>query len=650
MAINSVYGSGNNGVSSKLRLTGLATGLDTDSIISNLMKSEKAPLNKIMQKKQLAEWKRDNYRDITNLLRGFKDEFFDVLKPSSNMLSQTGFKKFAATTSDSTVVTATGSTEAQAGEHKIKVTQLATSAAKTSASTMTGVLESTEAITSSNIVDASGKNIKIVLDGVTKEIKLGNYDASTTLDQFASDIETIIGNEFGAGKVKVNVSGNDNDKLTFSTAAGASKVTLASASSNDGLSSLHIDSGTSNRLNLNDTLATLNDKLKTAFQFENGSDGSQKVTFSINSKTFTFSSTTSLSTVLSTISSDSDAKVKISYNDVTDKFTIEAKTLGSGNNISFSESSSTFLAAMDLTDSKEGQDAKVVLDGQSITRSSNTITSDGVTYNLLKESTTEQAISLKTDTEAVFNNIKSFVTKYNNLISGINGKLTEKHNREYLPLTEDQKAELSEDQVKKWEEIAKSGLLRNDGYVAKVVDSMRTALYDSVSGVDTKLTEIGITTGSYLDKGKLVINEDKLKAAIEANPDGVMNLFSKKSDTNPTYSRNLSASERKSRYNEEGIAQRLSDIIEDNISTIRDSEGKKGILLQVAGITGDTSEYSNNIYTEISQYDTQIVRLKDKLSDKEDKYYEKYAALESAISKMNNQSSWLTSQLGQSGK
>jgi flagellar hook-associated protein 2 len=511
------------------------------------------------------------------------------------------------------------------------------------------VLESTEAITSSNIVDASGKNIKIVLDGVTKEIKLGNYDASTTLDQFASDIETIIGNEFGAGKVKVNVSGDDNDKLTFSTAAGASRVTLASASSDDGLSSLHIASGTSNRLNLSDTLATLKDKLKTAFQFESGSDGSQKVTFSINSKTFTFSSTTTLSTVLSTISNDSDAKVKISYNDVTDKFTIEAKTLGSGNNISFSESSSTFLASMDLTDSEQGQDAKVVLDGQSITRSSNTITSDGVTYNLLKESATEQTISLKTDTEAVFNNIKSFVTKYNNLIGSINGKLTEKHNREYLPLTEDQKAEMSEEQIKKWEETAKSGLLRNDGYVAKVVDSMRTALYDSVSGVTTKLTEIGITTGSYLDKGKLIISEDKLKAAIEANPDGVMNLFSKRSDTNPTYSRNLSASERKSRYDEEGIAQRLSDIIEDNISTIRDLEGKKGILLQVAGITGDTSEYSNNIYTEISQYDTQIIRLKDKLADKEDKYYEKYAALESAISRMNSQSSWLTSQLGQSG-
>ncbi|HEY9062150.1 MAG TPA: flagellar filament capping protein FliD [Pseudobacteroides sp.] len=646
MAVNSVFGSNSN--SNKLRLTGLATGLDTDTIISSLMKSEKAPLNKIMQKRQLAEWKRDSYREVTNLLRGFKDEFFDVLKPASNMLSQTGLKKFASTSSDSAVVTALGSSEAQAGEHKITVTRLATSAAKASGSTVTQALESTAAITSADIANASGKSIKIVLDGVAKEIKLGNYTSSTTLSEFASDIESIIGNEFGAGKVKIDVSGTGSDKLTFSTAAGASKLTLSSAASNDGLSSFHINSGTSNRLSLSDTLATLKDKLKTTFQYSESTDGSQKVTFSINSKSFTFSSNTTLSTVLNTISNDTDAKVKITYDDVTDKFTIDAKRLGAGNNININEASSSFLASMNLTDLRQGQDAIVVLDGQTITRSSNSITSNGVTYNLLKESTTEQTISLKTDTEAVFNNVKNFVTKYNDLIGKLNSKLTERYSREFQPLTEEQKEGMSEEQVKKWEERAKTGLLKNDSYITKVVDSLRTALYDNISGITTKLTDIGITTGTFTDKGKLIIDEDKLKQAIAANPDGVMNLFSKKSDSNPSYSRNLTASEKKTRYNEEGMAHRIYDIIEDNISTIRDSEGKKGILLQVAGITGDTSEYSNTIYTQISQYDTQIDRLQDKLADKENKYYKQYAALESAISKMNNQSNWLMSQI--SGK
>ncbi|KNY28611.1 flagellar filament capping protein FliD [Pseudobacteroides cellulosolvens] len=647
MALNSI--SGSNFTSNKLRLTGLATGLDTDTIISGLMKSEKVPLDKIMQKKQLAEWKRDSYREVTNLLRGFKDEFFDVLKPSTNILSQAGLKKFTATSSESSIVTATGSAEAQAGEHKITVTKLATAASKTSGGTVTRPMESDAVITSSDIANASGKKIKVTLDGVTKEIRLGSYTESTTMAQFASDIENTIGNEFGGGKVRVNVTGSGNNKLTFTTEAGASRLTLTSPESGDGLTSLHISSGTSNRLNVSDTLASLKGKLKDSFQYTQSSNGSQNVTFTINSKTFTFSSSDTLSTVLNTISNDTDAKVKIVYDDITDKFTINAKSLGAGNNINIGDLSGTFLNSMNLTDSKPGQDAIVVLDGKSITRSSNKITSNGVTYDLIKESTEEQTISLKTDTDAVFNNIKNFVTKYNSLIENLNGKLTEKHNRDYQPLTEDQKAELSEDQIKKWEEKAKSGLLKNDSYVTKVVTSMRTALYDSVSGITTRLTDVGITTGSYSDKGKLIIDEEKLKQAIESNPDGVMNLFSKKSDSQPYYTRNLSALDKKARYNEEGLAHRMYDIIEDNISTIRDSEGKKGFLLQVAGISGDASEYSNTIYTQISQYNIQIDSLADKLIDKENKYYEKYAALEAAMSKMNDQSNWLMSQFGNSG-
>ncbi len=644
MAINSIYGS--NGYSSKLRLTGMASGLDTDSIISSLMKTAKAPLDKLMQKRQLAEWKRDSYREVTNLLRGFKDEFFDVLKPSTNMLSQTSLKKFTATTSDSSVVSVTGSSEAQAGEHKITVTKLATAESKSSGATVTEALESVSDITSSDIANMSGKNIRIVLDGTVKEIKLGNYTEATTLDEFASDIESIIGNEFGAGKIKVSVTGTDSKRLTFSTAAGASRITFSSAASNDGLAGLHIDPGSSNRLNLNDTLDTIKDKLKSSFQYAASTDGSKKVTFSINSKSFTFSSTATLSTVFNTINNDPDANVKISYDDVTDKFTINAKTTGMGNNIKLDEASSTFLSSMVLTDSKQGQDAVVVLDGQTITRSTNSITSNGITYNLLKESATEQTVSLKTDTEAIFNNIKNFVTKYNDLISKLNGKLSEKYDRDYLPLTDDEKEDLSEEQIKKWEGKAKEGLLKNDSYVTKAVNSMRAALYDSLSTMTTSLTEIGITTGAYSEKGKLIIDEEKLKKAIDSNPDGVMNLFSKKSDTVPSYSRDLTASERKTRYQEEGLAHRLYDIIEDNISTIRDKDGKKGSLLQLAGIAGDASEYSNDIYKQITQYNTQISNLAEKLADKEEKYYQQYAALESYMSKMNSQSSWLTSQLG----
>ena len=139
---------------------------------------------------------------------------------------------------------------------------------------------------------------------------------------------------------------------------------------------------------------------------------------------------------------------------------------------------------------------------------------------------------------------------------------------------------MSEKDIELWEEKAKTGLLRNDSILEKMVLEMRKALYDSIEGVGIHLTSIGITTGSYEQKGKLVVNENELKKAIKNNPEGIMELFNKRSEKYPSYSRSLTTEEKEIRYKESGIAQRIYDIIEDNISTFRDKDGNKGFLLE----------------------------------------------------------------------
>jgi flagellar hook-associated protein 2 len=206
---------------------------------------------------------------------------------------------------------------------------------------------------------------------------------------------------------------------------------------------------------------------------------------------------------------------------------------------------------------------------------------------------------------------------------------------------------MSEKDIEKWEERAKTGLIRNDSILEKIVFSMRRGLFDKINGVDISLTNIGITTGSYYEKGKLKIDETKLKEAIMNNPDAVMNLFSKKSETHPSYSRTLNTEQRTVRYEESGLAQRIFDIIEDNITTIRDLNGKKGILLEKAGIEGDTSEFTNLIFNEIKMYDSKINSLYDKLVEKENGYFQKFAVMERIIGQMNAQSNWLTAQFSQ---
>jgi flagellar hook-associated protein 2 len=117
-----------------------------------------------------------------------------------------------------------------------------------------------------------------------------------------------------------------------------------------------------------------------------------------------------------------------------------------------------------------------------------------------------------------------------------------------------------------------------------------------------------------------------------------MNLFSQESDT--AYSPDLSSADKAKRYSENGLINRLYDSIQDNIRTQRDANGYKGPLLEKAGMVGDASEFSNYYYKEIEDYNDKIDTMKDKLADIEDRYYAKYSALETAISKMNSQSSF----------
>jgi len=184
------------------------------------------------------------------------------------------------------------------------------------------------------------------------------------------------------------------------------------------------------------------------------------------------------------------------------------------------------------------------------------------------------------------------------MLAKINSVLTEERYRDYLPLTDDQKKAMSEDDIKLWEQKAKSGLLRSDSILENIVTNLRRALYDKVEGCSLSLYQIGITTGSYQDKGKLVIDEEKLRAALTDNYDAVVQLFTQGSQY--TYSEALNdPNKRAVRYKEAGIAQRIYDILQDNIRITRNANGKKGILLEKAGIAGDLTEYDNLIVNEI---------------------------------------------------
>lgn len=651
--------------SSQMRITGFS-GFDTEAIVSDLMRVERIPLDALKQKRTILEWRQEAYRGITNLLIGFKSKYFDIVNRTSYMLSTNSVKAMSASSSNSSYVTATATSGAVMGEHSIKITQLASATSLTNSSGIskgiTGNIAADEdGSLSDKLQKLAGKKIFVELDGVSKQITLGGTNA----EEFRQQLETALDEAFG----KVTINGVETSKFDISILdetengfsfsintkanSGATKVSVYGVAETTeemaGLDDLGLTAGQSNRISLNSSLLTLKDAFSQPLEFDEEGNAS----FVINGETINIKSTDTLKQVFDKINNNEKAKAKISYDEVTDKITLVSAVTGAGSNLEVADSTGNFLSALNLDVKTNGQDAIVTIDGELLVRSSNSFTVNGVTYNLHKTHEADSVgdtITVNQDVESVINSIKNFIDEYNKLIGTINEKIAEPYDRNYLPLTEEQKEAMKEKDIEKWEEKAKKGLLKNDSILKQIVLDMRRALYEKVEGVSISLKDIGIESKSYSDNGKLHLDEDKLRKMLTSKPDEVARLLNGVSPDNPTYSRTATKEQRADRYNRSGVLQRLSDIIENNVSTFRDSDGRKGILLEKAGIEGDLSNTENLISEELDDYDDRIASMIVKLTRKEEAYYKKFTTLEKMLAQMNQQSAWIASQFGMMGQ
>lgn len=316
------------------------------------------------------------------------------------------------------------------------------------------------------------------------------------------------------------------------------------------------------------------------------------------------------------------------------KFSMKARTNGAILDLSGSDATAqNFLTNGLLLTSQKGQDAQVKIDGVITNQSKNSFTMAGVTYNL--QSTGNASIMVQNDTEKVISSVKAFVDDYNKMLASINTKLDEKYDRNYLPLTDDQKESMKDDDVTLWTTKAKTGLLHNDSILKTLSDSMRSAFTDAIAGIDGKYksaSSIGITTSSdWTEEGKLYVDETKLRAALEDDPDAVYKIFG------TTDNSSSSTSDSSFNASRNGIATRLYKYTNTAINDIVDEAGTKsataGDLTSVLG--KQNKEYADKIST-----------MSKKLQKLETQYYNKYSAMEEALAKLNQQTSQLSAMLG----
>ena len=265
-----------------------------------------------------------------------------------------------------------------------------------------------------------------------------------------------------------------------------------------------------------------------------------------------------------------------------------------------------------------GSNAEIKVDGVTYSNlSDNRVTVAGVTYTALEkmEETESATVSVTQDTDAIIDKVKSFVADYNKLLSSLYEKYDEKPNSDYKPLTQAQKDQMKEEQIEKWEEKAKAGLLYHDQTIGKIIQKMRSAITDGVElegGSTVSVFSLGISTTGL--KGQLVLDEDKLKKALATDSDVVYNVFAKL-DSN-----NLDD------YDKSGVAQRLGDIF---------VEANKSIKSR-AGSTSDITEDSdlNNLLRNLQ---TKMSNFKKLMNSFEDALYKKYDAMESTLARLGTQ-------------
>ncbi|MEX5837902.1 flagellar hook-associated protein 2 [Bacillus velezensis] len=299
-------------------------------------------------------------------------------------------------------------------------------------------------------------------------------------------------------------------------------------------------------------------------------------------------------------------------------------------------------ATNELTANAEGKNAKFTFNGLEMTKTSNNFTINGIKYTLnsVTDSNKTVTINSTTDTDGIFDNIKDFVDKYNTLIKSANEKVTESKYRDYKPLTDEQREAMTDKQIEQWEAKAKSGLLRSDSTLQNGLAEMRIDLYSTVTidGKKYQLADFGIETSSYEDQGKfgkLVIKDEaKLKQKITENPSLVAKLFNADSTSTITDS---STGKTIKNPEEQGIARRLKDTLNK-------------MQTQISKQAGTESSVSSSfaIGKSLNEIETNISNMKTKLDDIESRYYKKFSALDTALEKLNSQSSYLTSMLGSS--
>lgn len=429
---------------------------------------------------------------------------------------------------------------------------------------------------------------------------------------------------------------NMTDGLRFDSsfnkkAATSNNTNVVTAQANngaiDGSYSVKVNSLASSAIVVGEPLSTnasLTDVASTPGDFTiTGPDGT---------KTITVTATSTRQSILDDIN-NSGTGIIASYDEANKRLMLSTKQIGEASSITISDASNVLKNSLGVgtTATTKGKDASVEINGTTMSMASNSFTFNGVNFSLRGVSTTAVSVDVAQDTSAVVSKITDFVNKYNEIIDTVTSKLNEKKSRDYKPLTDEQKEAMKESQITAWEKKAQSGLLNNDDMLKSTLITLRHSFMNAIEGLPqgkNTLSYIGITTASgvdaYKENGKLHIDVAKLEEVLQKDPEGVKALFTATSTSDPKLK------------SEMGFAERIKLDIDQAITKMGRKIGSSSL--------SDTVD-SSTLGQELKYLNSSIYTMNERLSRVQSRYEKQFAAMEKAMQSLNNQNSWLSSQL-----
>ncbi|SFM23519.1 flagellar hook-associated protein 2 [Gracilibacillus orientalis] len=672
-----------------MRINGMASGMDIDQMVRDLMKAESMPLQRMEQEKQVLEWKRDDYREMNTLMLDFRSQLTD-------MRMSTNYRARQVTSSDESKVTATVSSSASESSYDISnVTQLASAATLKNGGAISadstdkidaskslfsqdgklaaGVTWKQGAIKDQNItaeadneviqlgdavsdtgamdIQVNGKGFKVITDQNTTLADDEVYVNGTTGDLTFADGVVKQGDTISAEYVtadRTETKTLESDITSYQLDGGSinslnvdidgTSYTIGNTTGNeneyeltDGTNSIGTINTNTGKLNF-DNAVTSGSAISATYDqnyasFDVGAHTSDGETY----QNFVISGNETLNGLTSKVS-NADLGVSMMYDSFSDQLTLTRTETGdyntSGTEIMTNGDFINNALKFGTGTETGGKNAQFTINGLDTEREKNTFEIDGVTFNIKQTFTDSVSTNVSNDTEAVYENITEFVDTYNTLIDAVNSKVYEEHHRDYKPLTDEQRESLSDTQQEDWTDMAKSGLLRRDSILQGALSDIRSDFYASVNNDDS------VNSFSHLSDLGITTTSDYMSG-------GKLEIDDKKLreaiESDPDGVQNIFSSDGDT-YEEQGITTRLFDTVNSSMDRIYERAGRA---------TATESQYT--IGRNLTDIEDQITRFEDRLQQKEDRYYSQFTAMEQAMQRYNSQAQYMQQALGGMG-